>query len=175
MHSVVSLDPSGLVGAGLVGLVGLKGHAQRRQLGPVGDQARIKGQGQNEMQRAGRSISPRFPRGLTTLVGRVQSIRNPDRPGSRGVSFSLRNQCSKIRGNSTPRQGNRMAIARCEPRFWTLSSHGTTLQVDQATHTEAFANFAQLRAADRVASRCQPLFFVLTQAIGTPPTPGGQT
>jgi hypothetical protein len=26
-------------------------------------------------------------RGLTTLVGRVQSIRNPDRPGSRGVFF----------------------------------------------------------------------------------------
>jgi hypothetical protein len=63
MHSVVSVDPS------------------------VGVQVRIKGQGQNEMQRAGRPFSPDVSRGLTTLVGRVQSIRNPDRPGSRGVFF----------------------------------------------------------------------------------------
>jgi hypothetical protein len=75
MHSVVSLDPSGT-------RPGLRGHAQRRQLGPVGDKARVKGQGQDDMQRAGRSISPMFPRGLTTLVGRAQSIRNPDRPVS---------------------------------------------------------------------------------------------
>jgi hypothetical protein len=63
MHSVVSVDPF------------------------VGDQVRIKGQGRNEMQRAGRPISPDVSRCLTTLVGRVQSIRNPDRPTSRGVSF----------------------------------------------------------------------------------------
>src|ERR1700678_2563198 len=109
------------------------------------------------MQREGRSISPMFPRGLTTLAGRVQSIRNPDRPVSHGVSLSLRNQSLRIRGKSMRGHGNRMAITRCEPRFWILSSHGTTLQVDQATHTEAFADFAQLRAADREESAEQSI------------------
>jgi hypothetical protein len=50
-----------------------------------------------------------------------------------------------------------MAITRCEPRFWIVSSHGTTLQVDQATHTEVFADFAQLRAAGREESTQQPI------------------
>jgi hypothetical protein len=50
-----------------------------------------------------------------------------------------------------------MAITRSEPRFWTVSSHGTALQVDQATHTEASGNFAQLRAASREESAQQPI------------------
>ena len=109
------------------------------------------------MQRAGSSISPIYRRGLATLAGRVQSIRNPGRPGSWGASFSLRNICLRIRCKSMPRQGDRVAIARCEPRFSTLSSNGTTPQVDQMTHTEAFADFAQLRAAGREETAQQPI------------------
>jgi hypothetical protein len=109
------------------------------------------------MQRAGRSISPMFPRGLTTRAGRFQSMRNPDRPGSGGVSISLRSQCLRIRGKSMPRQGDRTAIARCEPRFRMLSPNGTTPQVDQAAHTEAFADFAQLRATGREETAQQPI------------------
>ena len=38
-----------------------------------------------------------------------------------------------------------------------LSSNGTTLQVDQATHTEAFGDFPQLRAAGREETAQQPI------------------
>ena len=38
-----------------------------------------------------------------------------------------------------------------------LSSNRTTLQVDQATHTEAFADFAPLLAAGREESAQQPM------------------
>jgi len=38
-----------------------------------------------------------------------------------------------------------------------LSSNGTTPEVDQATHTEAFADFAQLLAAGREESGQQPI------------------
>ena len=38
-----------------------------------------------------------------------------------------------------------------------LSSNRTTPQVDQATHTEAFADFAQLLAAGREESAQQPI------------------
>jgi hypothetical protein len=48
-----------------------------------------------------------------------------------------------------PRQSDRAATARFKPRFMVLSSNRTTPQVDQATHTEAFADFAQRRAAGR--------------------------
>jgi hypothetical protein len=56
-----------------------RGYAQRRQLGPVGDRDRIKGQEQNDTPRAGRPISPMHPRGLTTPMGRIQSFKSPNR------------------------------------------------------------------------------------------------
>jgi hypothetical protein len=57
MHSVVSVDPW--------------------------DQVRIKWQEQNEMQRAGRPISPMFPRGLTTRAerGGFNRLGIPTGPG----------------------------------------------------------------------------------------------
>jgi hypothetical protein len=60
----------------------LIGHAQRRQLGPVVDRAGIKGQGQNDMLRAGRSTSPIFPRrrtipGSGANLSRVPTGRDP--------------------------------------------------------------------------------------------------
>ena len=56
-----------------------------------------------------------------------------------------------------PRQCDRAVTARCEPRFTVLSSNWTTPEVDQVTHTEAFADFAQLRAANREESAQQPI------------------
>ncbi len=101
------------------------------------------------MQRADRSISPMMPRGLTTPLGLVQTFTSRDRPTSRGLSSSIGMICSSIRCNSMGPHGDRTAITRCEPRFRMLSSNGTTPQVDQATRTQAVADFAQLRAAGR--------------------------
>ena len=56
-----------------------------------------------------------------------------------------------------PRQSDRAATARFKPRFMVLSSNRTTPQVDQATHTEAFGDFAQLLAAGREESAQQPI------------------
>jgi hypothetical protein len=56
-----------------------------------------------------------------------------------------------------PRPSDRAATARFKPRFMVLSSNRTTPQVDQATHTEAFADFAQLLAAGREESAQQPI------------------
>jgi hypothetical protein len=56
-----------------------------------------------------------------------------------------------------PRQSDRTATARFRPRFMVLSSNRTTPEVDQATHTEAFADFAQLRATGREESAQQPI------------------
>jgi hypothetical protein len=56
-----------------------------------------------------------------------------------------------------PRPSDRAATARFKPRFKAPSANRTTPQVDQATHTEAFADFAQLRAAGREESAQQPI------------------
>jgi hypothetical protein len=65
---------------------------------------------------------------------------------------SLSEKYSRSCGNSMPRQGDRTANARWQPRFRMLSSNWTAPEVDQATHTEAFADFAQLLAAGREES-----------------------
>ena len=74
-----------------------------------------------------------------------------------------------------PRQGDRLAIARSAPRFRMLSSNETTLQVDQATHTKAVADFAQLRAAGCEESAQQPipakLFHLNPPALGATAQP----
>ena len=46
-------------------------------------------------------------------------------------------------------QGDPLLGGRCESEITNVSSNGTTPQVDQVTHTEAFADFPQLRAAGR--------------------------
>src|SRR5580693_2372239 len=102
-------------------------------------------------------MSLTLDRGLTTPSGRVHSLRGADRPGPCGVPSSLRQMCSRSRCASMPRQSDRAATARFKPRFMVLSSNRTTPQVDQATHTEAFADFAQLLAAGREESAQQPI------------------
>src|ERR1700678_4403604 len=102
-------------------------------------------------------MSPTLDRGLTTPSGRVRSLRGAGRPGPCGILSSLRQICSRRRCASMPRQSDRAATARFKLRFMVLSSNRTTPQVDQATHTEAFADFAQLLAAGREESGPQPL------------------
>jgi hypothetical protein len=94
---------------------------------------------------------------LTTPSSRVRSLRGAKRPGPCGVPSSLRQICSRRRCASMPRQSDRAATARFRPRFMVLSSNRTTPQVDQATHTEAFADFAQLFGAGREESAQQPI------------------
>src|ERR1700677_556453 len=102
-------------------------------------------------------MSPTLDRGLTTPSGRVHSLRGANRPGPCGVPSSLRQICSRSRCASMPRPSDRAATARFKPRLMVLSSNRTTPQVDQATHTEAFADFAQLLAAGREESAQQPI------------------
>ena len=109
------------------------------------------------VQRACRWMSPMLDRGLTTPSGRVRSFRGTSTPGNSGVPSSLGQMCSRSRCKSVPQQGDRVAIARCEPRFRMLSSNGTTLQVEQATDTEAVADLAQLRTAGREETAQQPI------------------
>ena len=104
-----------------------------------------------------RSILPGLPQGLMTPLDRVQPISGGNRHGSWEVSSSLTKICSSGRGKSMPRQSDRAATARWQPRFRMLSPNGTTPQVDQATHTEAFADFAQLRATCREETSQQPV------------------
>jgi hypothetical protein len=114
-------------------------------------------EGQKDVQRACRSMSLTLDRGLTTPSGRVHSLRGANRPGPCGVPSSLRQMCPRSRCASMPLQNDRPATARFKPRFMVLSSNRTTPQVDQATHTEAFADFAQLLAARREKSVQQPI------------------
>ena len=116
------------------------------------------------MQRACRSMSQTLDRRLTTPSGRAHSLRGANRPGPCGVPASIRQICSRSRCASMPRQSDRAATARCELRFRMLSSNRTTPQVDQATHTEAFADFAQLLATGREGTAQQPV-----PAMETPP------
>jgi hypothetical protein len=109
------------------------------------------------MRRADRSIRPMFRRGLAALAGRVQSTRNPDRPGSRGLYSRLREGCLRGRCKSMPRQGDREATARRQPRLWMLSPNGTTPEVDKAMQTEGFADFAHLRSAGRKETAQHPI------------------
>ena len=109
------------------------------------------------MQCVNRSIPPRLPQGLMTPLDRVQPISGGNRPGSWEVSSSLTKICSRGRGKSMPRQGDRTATARWQPRFRMLSPNGTTPQVDQTTHTEAFGDFSQLRATCREDTAQQPI------------------
>ena len=101
------------------------------------------------VQRACRWMSPMLDRGLTTPSGRVRSFRGTSTPGNCGVPSSLRQMCSRSRRESMPRQGDREATARRQPRLRMLSSNRTTPAVDKATQTVAFADIAQLRAAGR--------------------------
>jgi hypothetical protein len=55
------------------------------------------------------------------------------------------------------RQGDRAAIARCDPRFRIVSSKRTTRQVEQAPHTEVFGELPQLRAARSKETAQQPI------------------
>jgi hypothetical protein len=109
------------------------------------------------VQRACRWMSPTHDWGVTTPSGPVRSFRGANRRGPWGFPSSLRQICSRSRCKSMLRQGDCAATARCEPRFRMLSSNRTTPQVDQATHAEAFANFAQLLAAGREESAQQPI------------------
>ena len=119
--------------------------------------AGAKTRGQSDMRCASRSTSPTLPRCFTTPLGRVQPFTIPNGLGSRGLPSSLAKKYLRSRGKSVPRQGDRLAIARCERRFTMLSPNGTTLQVDQVTHTEAFADFSQLWAAGREESAEQSI------------------
>jgi hypothetical protein len=109
------------------------------------------------VQHACRSMSPTLDRGLTTPSGRVHSLRGANRPGPCGVPSSHRQICSRSRCASLPRPSDRAATARFRPRFMVLSSNRTTPQVDQATHTEAFADFVQRLATGREESAQQPI------------------
>jgi hypothetical protein len=109
------------------------------------------------VQRACRSMSLTLDRGLTAPSGRVHSLRGANRPGPCGVPSSLRQICSRSRYVSMPRQSDRAATARFKPRFMVLSSSRTAPQVDQATHTEASGDFAQLLAAGREETAQQPI------------------
>src|ERR1700677_2417236 len=109
------------------------------------------------MRCVSRSISPTLPRCLTTPLGRAQSFTSRDRPGSRGLSSSLRKICSKSRCKSMRREGDRAATARWHRRFKTLSWNWAAPEVDQVTHTEAFGDFPQLRAAGREESAQQSI------------------
>jgi hypothetical protein len=122
------------------------------------------------VQRACKSMSPTLDRGLTTPSGGVRSLRGANRPGPRGLPSSLRQVCSRSVCESTPRQGDRAATARFGPRFKALSLNRTTPQVDQATHAEAFADFAQLRATEREETAQQPIPAKLLDL--NPPAPG---
>ena len=90
-------------------------------------------------------IPPRSLRALTTPLDWV--LANQQQARIVETFVSLPKICLKIRGKSILRQGDREATARCEPRFRMLSSNGTTPEVDQATHTEAFGNLPQFHAA----------------------------
>jgi hypothetical protein len=109
------------------------------------------------MRCVSRSISPTLPRCLTTPLGRVQSFTAPNGPGSRGMPSSLAEKYSRSCGNSMPRQGDRTANARWQPRFRMLSSNGTAPEVDQVVHTEASGDFPQLRATGREETAQQPI------------------
>src|SRR6202522_1550752 len=102
-------------------------------------------------------MSLTLDRGVTTPSRPVRSLRGADRPGPCGILSSPRQICSRGRCASMPRQSDRAATARFKPRFMVLSSNRTTPEVDQATHTEAVANFAQLLAAPREESAQQPI------------------
>jgi hypothetical protein len=102
-------------------------------------------------------MSLTLDRGLTAPSGRVHSLRGADRPGPCGVPSSLRQICSRSRCASMPRQSDRAATARFRPRFLVQSSNRTTPEVDQATHTEAFGDFAQLLAAGGEETAQQPI------------------
>jgi hypothetical protein len=109
------------------------------------------------MRCVSRSISPTLPRRLTTPLDRVQSFTAPNGPGPRGMPSSLAEKYSRSCGKSMPRQGDRTANARWQPRFRMLSSNWTAPEVDQVTHTEAFGDFPQLRATGREESAQQPI------------------
>jgi hypothetical protein len=109
------------------------------------------------MQCANRSIALTLPSGLASPSEQIRSLSSPNRPGLWGLSSSLGKICSWSRCKSMLRQGDRAATTRCKSRFSLLSSNGTTPQVDQATHTEAFADLPQLRAAGREETAQQPI------------------
>jgi hypothetical protein len=104
-----------------------------------------------------RSISPTLPRCLTTPLGRVQSFMTPNGPGSWRSPSSLAKKYSRSGGKSMPRQGDRTANARWQPRFRMLSSNETAPEVDQVMHTEALGDFPQLRATGREETSQQPV------------------
>jgi hypothetical protein len=83
--------------------------------------------------------------------------------------------CVRSRGASALRRGAQAATIRCDLGFRTESSNRTTGQVDQVPHTEAFADFAQLRAAGCKETAQQPipaeLFQPLLPALGAPSQP----
>jgi hypothetical protein len=124
----------------------LKRHAMRGDI-----------EGRKEVQRACKSMSPTLDRGLTTPSGGVRSFRGANRPRPWGLPSSLRQVCSRSVCESTPREGDRGATARFGARFKALSLNRTTPQVDQAMHTEAFAEFTQFRAAEREETAQQPI------------------
>jgi hypothetical protein len=109
------------------------------------------------MRCVSRSISPTLPRCLTAPLGRVQSFTAPNGPGSRGMPSSLAEKYLRSCGRSMPRQGDRAANARWQPRFRMLSSNWTTPEVDQVVHTEVSGDFPQLRATGCEETAPQPI------------------
>ena len=75
----------------------------------------------------------------------------------------IHRMCLRSRGASTLRLGERAATIRCDRGLRTNSSNLTTGQVDQVPHTEAFADFAQLRATGCKKSAQQPISAELLQ------------
>jgi hypothetical protein len=70
----------------------------------------------------------------------------PDQPVRRRVCSSCHQMGSRTVGASMLRPGKGSDTGRCLARFETASSRRTARQIDQAAHTKAFGDFAQLRA-----------------------------
>jgi hypothetical protein len=87
----------------------------------------------------------------------------------------IHRMCLRSRGASTLRLGERAATIRCDRGLRTKSSNLTTGQVDQVPHTEAFADFAQLRTAGCKETAQQSISSELLQpvlpALGAPSQP----
>ena len=95
--------------------------------------------------------------------------------GSGRLCSGIHRVCVRSRGASTLRPGERAATTRCDLGFRTVLSKRTASQVDQVPHTEAFADFAQLRAAGCKETAQQPISAELLQptlpALGAPSQP----
>jgi hypothetical protein len=93
------------------------------------------------------------------------------------IGSGIHRMCVRSGGACTLRPGVRAATIRCDRGFRTVSSDRAAGQADQVPHTEAFADFAQLRAAGCNETAQQPISAQLLQpvvpALGAPSQPLG--